>query len=87
MILDPQLLIEIFECVIFELLSIIIDEDPMDAEMAKDNFPKKKTANVLLCNGCQGFGLNPLHEIINSYDKEFELQHCHGERSHYIRPY
>ena len=84
MILNPQLLTEIFECVIFELLSIIIDEDPRDAEMANDNFPKK-TANILLCNGSQGFGFNPLREIINSYDKGFELPHCHGERSHYIK--
>ena len=36
MILDPQLLAKIFECVIVELLSIVRDEDPGDFKVAND---------------------------------------------------
>ena len=39
MILDPQLLVEIFECIIVELLSIVRDDDPGDSEAANDTLP------------------------------------------------
>ena len=41
MVLDPQLLAEIFECIIIELLSIVKYEDPGDFEAANDAFPNK----------------------------------------------
>ena len=85
MILDLQLLAKISKRIVIEFLSIIRDEDSRDAKEANDTFPNK-TMNILLRDSSQGFGLNPFGEIIDSYNKEFELTHCHGERSHYVEP-
>ena len=45
MILDPQLLVEISECVIIKLFSNIRDEDYRDAEAAND-IVLDETANI-----------------------------------------
>ena len=85
MILDPQLLAEISECVVIELFSIIRDEDYRDAKSTNDIF-LDETVNISPRDGSQGFSLDPLGEIINSYNKEFDLTHCHEEGSHYVEP-
>ena len=85
MILDPQLLAEIFKRVVIELFSIIRDEDSRDAKATNHIF-LDETINIPPRDGSQGFGLDPLGEIINSYDKEFDLTHCHEEMSHYVEP-
>ena len=85
MILDPQLLAEIFKHVVIELFSIIRDEDSRDAKATNHIF-LDETINIPPRDGSQGFGLDPLGEIINSYDKEFDLTHCHEEMSHYVEP-
>ena len=59
MILDPQLLVEIFERVVIELFSIIRDEDSRDAKVTNDIF-LDKTINIPPRDGSQGFGLDPL---------------------------
>ena len=41
MVFDSQLLEKIPECVVFELLSIIRDEDSRDSESANDAFPNE----------------------------------------------
>ena len=85
MILDPQLLTEIPECVVIELFSIVRNENPRDVEMVNNTLPDE-IVNVLLCDSSQGFSFDPLGEIVNSDDQEFELIHCHWERSHYVEP-
>ena len=47
MILDPQLLTEIPECVVIELFSIVRNENPRDAEMVNGTLPDE-IVNVLL---------------------------------------
>ena len=59
MILDPQLLAEIFERVVIELFSIIRVEDSRDAKMTNDIF-LDETINIPPRDGSQGFGLDPL---------------------------
>lgn len=58
MVLDPQLLTEIYECVVVGLLSIIKDEDPRDSKVANDAFRD---------SGLR-FYLDLFGEVINPYD-------------------
>ena len=85
MILDPQLLAEVSKRVVIEFLSIIKDEDSRDTKAANDTFPNE-TVNIPPRDGSQEFGLDPFSEIIDSYNKEFELTDCHKEGSHYVEP-
>ena len=85
MVFDSYLLAEVFECVIVKLFAIVRDEDSGDTEVADDAFPDG-VSNFLLCSGGQGFYLNPFNEVVDPYDEELELSHCHGERSHYVKP-
>jgi len=84
-VFDPQLLAKVPQCVIIKLLSIIKDEDSRDAKAANDAFPDE-ASDILLGNSGQGFCLNPFSEIVNFYDEELELLHCHREGPHFAEP-
>ena len=74
MILDPQLLAKISDCVIIVLLSIIKDDDLRDSEAANDALPNE-VLNIFLCDS----------EVVNPYDEEFELPYNNGEGSNYVQ--
>ena len=84
MVLDPQLLAEIFECVIVKLLSIVRDEDLGDFEAANDAFPNE-ALNIFLYDSGQWFCLNPFGEVVDPYDEELELSYGDGEGSNYVQ--
>ena len=84
-VFDPQLLAKVHECVVIELLSIIRDKDSRNAKVANDVFPDK-TSNILSSDSGQEFCLDPFSEIVNSYDKELEVLHCHREGHHFVKP-
>ena len=50
-VLDPQLLTKISECIIIELLSIIRDEDSRDAEVANNAFLDEASDILLYDSG------------------------------------
>jgi len=84
MILDPQLLAKISECVIVELLSIIKDDDLGDSKAANDALPDE-VSDIFLCDSSQWFYLDPFGEVVNPYDEEFELPYRNGEGSNYVQ--
>ena len=57
----------------------------LDAEAA-NNVLLDEASDILLCDSCQGFCLDPFSEIVDSYDEELKLPHCNGEGSHYVEP-
>ena len=83
-VLDPQLLAEIFECVIVKLLSIVRDEDLGDFEAANDAFPNE-ALNIFLYDSGQWFCLNPFGEVVDPYDEELKLSYGDGEGSNYVQ--
>ena len=82
-VLDPQLLAEILECIIIELLSIVRHEDSGDSEMADDVF-LDEASDIFLCDNGQWFGLDPFGEVIDPYDEKLELSYGNGEGSYYV---
>jgi len=80
MVLDPQLLAEIFECVIVELLSIVRDEDPRDFEATNDASPDEAT-DILFCDSGQWFGLDPFGKVVDPYDEELNISYSDRERT------
>ena len=84
MILDPQLLAEIFVCIIVELLSIVRDDDPRDSEAANDSFPDE-VLDILLYDSGQWFCLDLFGEVVDLYYKELELPYGDGEGPNYIQ--
>ena len=66
------MLVEIHECVVIKLLSIVRDEDPGDSEVADDAFPNE-APNIFLCDSGQWFCLDPFDEVVNPYDEELKL--------------
>ena len=83
MVFDPQLLAEVFECVVIKLLSIFRDKDFKDSEATNDDLPHE-ALNVLLNDCGQGFYFNPFSEVVDSYDEELELRYCHKEGSYNV---
>ena len=81
MVSDPQLLVEVSDCNIAKLLTIVKDKNPRDLKVANDAFPNE-VSDILLGNGSQGFYFYPFCEVIDSYDEELELLYRHRERSH-----
>ena len=73
MILNPQLLPKIFECIIVKLLSIIKDDDPRDFEVANDA-PPDEASNIFLYDSGQWFCLNPFGEVVDPHDENLS---CH----------
>ena len=43
MVLNPQLIAKVSECIIVELFAIVRDEDPRDPKLADDNIPNDAT--------------------------------------------
>ena len=84
MVLDPQLLAEIFECFVIKLLSTIGDKDFRDPK-ATDNAFLDKALDVLFNDGGQGFCFNPFGKVINSHSKELELPYCHRKGSYDVK--
>ena len=81
MVLDSQLLAEIFKCFVIKLLSTIKDKDFRDPKATDNAFPDK-ASDVLLGDGVQGFHFKLFGEVIDSYDKELELSCCHRKGSY-----
>ena len=84
MVSDPQLLVEVSDCNIAKLLTIVKDKNPRDLKVANDAFPNE-VSDILLGNGSQGFYFYPFCEVIDSYDEELELLYRHRERSHDVK--
>ena len=84
MVLNPQLLAKISECIIVKLFSIVKDEDPGDSEAANDTFPDE-VSNIFLCNNGQWFCLNPFGEVVDPKNKELELLYGNEEGSYYVQ--
>jgi len=80
-VFDPQLLVEVSECDIVKLLSIVRDKNPRDLKVANHAF-LDKVSDILLSDGSQGFYLYPFCEVIDSYDEELELLYCYREGSY-----
>ena len=74
MVLHPQLLAKVSECVIVKLFSIVRDEDLRNSELVDDAFPNKVT---VLQDGCQWFCFYPFGEVVDPPNKELELSYCH----------
>lgn len=68
-----------------ETKSLGIPKQSRDAEAVNDAF-LDEVSNILLSDSGQGFYRNPFSEIVNSYDEELELSHCHGEGPHFVEP-
>ena len=83
MILDPQLLAKIFDCVIVELLSIVRDEDPGDFKVTNDAL-LDEVLDIFFCDNGQWFCLNPFGEVVNPYNEKLELLYGNGEGPNYI---
>ena len=71
---------EISERVVVELLSIVRDDDPQDSEVVNDTLPDE-ASDIFLHDSGQWFCLDPFGEVVDPYDKKFELPYCHGEGS------
>ena len=78
------MLVKVSERVVIKLLSIIKDEDLRNSELIDDALPKKVT-DIFLRDGCYWFYFYPLGEVVNSYNKELELCHCHQKGSHNVQ--
>ena len=74
MVLDPKLLVEIFECVVVKLLSIVKDEDLRDLKAVNDTFPNE-VLDIFLHDNGQWFCLDPFGEVVDLYNKELDLPH------------
>ena len=85
MVFDSQLLVEIPECVVVKLLSIIRDKHSRDSEVANVAFPDE-VSDIFLSDSSLGFYLNPFSEVVNPYDEELELPYRHKEGSYYVEP-
>ena len=75
---------KIFECVVVELLSIVRDKDPWDSKAANDTLQDEFSDISLRDNG-QWFCLDPFGEVVDPYDKEFELPYRHREAFYYVQ--
>ena len=71
-------MVEIPECIIVELISIVRDEDLRDSEVANDTF-LEEASDIFLHDSGQWFYLDPFDEVVNPYDKELELPYCYGK--------
>ena len=74
MVLDPKLLVEIFECVVVKLLSIVKDKDLRDLKAVNDTFPNE-VSDIFLHDSGQWFCLDPFGEVVDLYNKELDLLH------------
>ena len=77
-------MVEILECIIVKLLSIIKNEDPRDSKAANDAFPDK-AQDILLRDSGQWFYLNPFGEVVDPYDEELTLLYGNGKGSYYVQ--
>ena len=84
MVLNPQLLAKIPECIIIKLLSIVRHEDSRDSETADDVFLDESSDIFLYDNG-QWFDLDPFGEVVDPYDEKLELLYGNGEGSYYVQ--
>ena len=84
MVLVPQLLAKVSECIVVKLFAIVRDEDPRNPESVNDALLDEVT-NIFLRDGCQWFYFHPFCEVFNPNNKELELSHCHRKGSHNVQ--
>ena len=84
MVLVPQLIVEVSECIVVKLFAIVKDEDPRDPKLADDALLDEVT-DILLYDGCQWFCLYPLGEVVDPHKKELESSYCHWRRSYDVQ--
>ena len=63
-VLDSQIVAEIFKFGVIELSSIIRDDNPRNSELVNNVLPDK-ALDFCLCDPSKGFCLDPLGKVIN----------------------